>query len=296
MKPATYILLLLAIVSLRAYAEEENDRRHKYGNGKNNDGAAYIGDQKTKQQLTPRMMNHYAQAQMHFAMGNIPMGTMEQTKGDMLKQQIQENKKSADKNRESEKLLYDWKEEKPNLTNGSDPKVLTVDQDRAANTKLPSEGAPPEPPPVTPSAPVSAPAPAFEKLSQPVAADQIATMGPSPRNAQAPPVSEAVVSDAAPAPVAAAVVEREKEIVSSAKPDWKRDLEGLSRTNDASQKAEPQDLPSLAAIEGRLLGTPATAETADAVKAEKEFFAKVGKEERTPASRRAKSARKFRRR
>ncbi len=128
---STFLLLLVCLRP--CFAESENDMRHKHGDGENNDGAAYWGDQKTKQMLTPDMMGHYSQASMYFAMGNIPMGAAEQAKGDMLKQQIQANGQTADQNRNGEKLIMDGSEATgEQLTSASANQVLTVDKERLA--------------------------------------------------------------------------------------------------------------------------------------------------------------------
>lgn len=126
----SFFILIFAFASQAS--ESDNDRHLNYGDGKNNDGAAYVGDQKTKQQLTPHMTQHYAQSQMYYSMGNFAMGGAEKAKGDMLKKQIDENKKTADKNRESEKLV---KRDSDEMENANDARIriITVDKSRLQN-------------------------------------------------------------------------------------------------------------------------------------------------------------------
>lgn len=201
----------------------------RYGDGLNNDGAAYVGDQKTKQQLTPNMMSHYALSQMHFASGNIPMGMMEQMKGDMLKQQIQVNKESADKNRESEKLLYDYQDKKVDLPGGpTNTQVRTVDKDRAS-AKVPVDSMAPAStqPQAGPSfgmdeSPASAPVASEPSTPKATPTEQLAVLGPAQEPA---PIVESTTT-AAFSEAASASLETPANV-----PDWQKDLEGLSGGN-----------------------------------------------------------------
>lgn len=163
MQPSKHILLVLLVLALAeargdtgptgaasgtgtgSAGDESSDRRKKYDDN-NDQSAAYNGDQKSKQQLTPPMLQHLQQAQDHrqkaeqarqqgdqgTAGKEDALANMEQMKGEQLKQQMDENQKSADKNRESAKLLRN-----PDDDNGAKGinkamQSITVDKERAA--------------------------------------------------------------------------------------------------------------------------------------------------------------------
>src|SRR4051812_5692715 len=100
------ITFLLILTLLDWTAASADDRRER-----SND-AAKEGDQKSKQQLTPPMVMHFAKAMEHeqkasqaeqkqdFGTANQErqMAQMEQMKGQQLQQQLDANQKSADKN------------------------------------------------------------------------------------------------------------------------------------------------------------------------------------------------------
>lgn len=250
--------ILMALLPFTAMANSENDRREMYGNGANNDGAAYVGDQKTKQQLTPRMTAHYTKAQTYFATGNIPMGTMEQMKGDMLKQQINVNGESARKNRESEKLVNEFGDAAENKGGIADTKVITVDQER----RLPTQGE---------SSPAgSAPAFSFPEGVAPSAKDlsSLAGTGPAPAadptalaaplSAQLAPLRE-VSGDGGP-------VDATTELVAPpADPTAEASLASPSGTSGAGAEAANSGNNPWRAITGGILGGakgPGTAKSA----------------------------------
>lgn len=301
MRTAAHIVLLSSLLLAGiSSADDENDRRHKYGNGKNKDGAAYIGDQETKKKLTPNMVGHYTQATMHFAMGNIPMGVMEQTKGNMLKQQIDENKKTADKNRDSEKLLFDYKDTKVELP--TDPRVHTVDKSRLS-MKETSIGGSSQSLAISSSASGagssggSSSAPVVSSEPTPPAGTQIAQMGTT--SAQDSTSSAAESSGALPGASSerpALASSNSSSAASTAdsasvKSDWKQDLDVVSKPGGEIGSGGSIGLAALGQFpmlpQARLLGAvggPGKARDAK-LKDEDKLFSTIGKREKEPGRR-----------
>lgn len=294
---ASRLALLLALLLAQARASaDENDIRHKRGDGKNNDGAAYLGDQKTQQQLTPDMMQHFSQASMYFSTGNIPMGQMEQMKGELLKQQIDENKRSADQNRKNERKLTEEDGPPMQQTKGDPSRVITVDKERlggqggtgggtsdvgsSLSAIVPKAGAAEADAPSVPQNPEIVQreklppepylSPQAAALLRPGGAQTTVTSSGPAGTADAPSPDERAAS-----PLPAGRTEEAASSVGAS--DWRKDLEV------AAQGTAGSGADALAAGEGsasfRLLGTlPAPPKARGAQKAEDgDPFASIGK-------------------